>query len=489
MLAGLTTLDTLQSEEGAIVVGYTARTQHERAVMNNIAYMECLSENSRVLTKDGWKSVKDVVKGEYIMQYEPSKNSFNFTPIKEKSQHIPEEMYLIENRKFSLETSGGHRMYYEEKETKINDSKNEWKHNTIDSKEYDTIPKNYFYRNRLMADSYVSQNDNKLTYLDRLIIAIQADGSMNKERMNKETINKIDAKFNFKKEPKINRLKNIVNKIDGVTIKELSESDGNKRNFVVNMTKDLLFNFKENKLFSDYFDISSFNQTMAIDFIKELSHWDSHVRIDKNGIDKTIVYYTASKENSDFVMAISTLACLPFTYSVRVDDRKDSYKDSHIVTIRFKENSKTFSMQGRTRIEKIEPKMVYGVEVESTFIPVLTEKGLVITGNCIHAKSYSTIFSTLRSPRRIDEIFKWTEENKYLQYKASIIKDIYDNGTHLQKRVASVFLESFLFYSGFFTPLYYVGMGKMSNVAEIIKLIVRDEAVHGTLRYKHCFAY
>ena len=86
----------------------------------------------------------------------------------------------------------------------------------------------------------------------------------------------------------------------------------------------------------------------------------------------------------------------------------------------------------------------------------------------------------MRSPRRIDEIFKWTEENKYLQYKASIIKDIYDNGTHLQKRVASVFLESFLFYSGFFTPLYYVGMGKMSNVAEIIKLIVRDESVHGT---------
>ena len=107
----------------------------------------------------------------------------------------------------------------------------------------------------------------------------------------------------------------------------------------------------------------------------------------------------------------------------------------------------------------------------------------------IHAKSYSTIFSTLRSPRRIDEIFKWTEENEYLQYKASIIKEIYDNGTHLQKRVASVFLESFLFYSGFFTPLYYVGMGKMANVAEIIKLIVRDESVHGTLRYKHCFAY
>lgn len=95
----------------------------------------------------------------------------------------------------------------------------------------------------------------------------------------------------------------------------------------------------------------------------------------------------------------------------------------------------------------------------------------------------------MRSPRRIDEIFKWTEENKYLQYKAQTIQEIYRDGTDLQKRVASVFLESFLFYSGFFTPLYYVGMGKMANVAEIIKLIVRDESVHGTLGYKHCFAY
>ena len=83
----------------------------------------------------------------------------------------------------------------------------------------------------------------------------------------------------------------------------------------------------------------------------------------------------------------------------------------------------------------------------------------------------------MRSPKRIDEIFRWTEENKYLQYKAQTIQEIYRDGTDLQKRVASVFLESFLFYSGFFTPLYYVGMGKMSNVAEIIMLIVRDESV------------
>ncbi|WP_045628512.1 ribonucleotide-diphosphate reductase subunit beta, partial [Lacticaseibacillus paracasei] len=67
-----------------------------------------------------------------------------------------------------------------------------------------------------------------------------------------------------------------------------------------------------------------------------------------------------------------------------------------------------------------------------------------------------------------------------LQYKANKINDIYHNGSALQKKIASVFLETFLFYSGFFTPLYYLGNNKLTNVAEIIKLIIRDESVHGT---------
>lgn len=56
----------------------------------------------------------------------------------------------------------------------------------------------------------------------------------------------------------------------------------------------------------------------------------------------------------------------------------------------------------------------------------------------------------------------------------------YQNGDKLQAKVASVYLESFSFYSGFFLPLWYLGNNKLPNVAEIIKLIVRDESVHGT---------
>lgn len=98
----------------------------------------------------------------------------------------------------------------------------------------------------------------------------------------------------------------------------------------------------------------------------------------------------------------------------------------------------------------------------------------------VHAKSYSSIFSTLNTKAEIEAIFEWTNTNPYLQKKAEIVNEIYLHGTPLEKKVASVFLETFLFYSGFFTPLYYLGNNKLANVAEIIKLIIRDESVHGT---------
>ena len=108
----------------------------------------------------------------------------------------------------------------------------------------------------------------------------------------------------------------------------------------------------------------------------------------------------------------------------------------------------------------------------------------------VHAKSYSTIFISLNPSQKIDEIFDWGNSNPYLQYKAKKINEVYQNAGPLEKKAASVLLESFLFYSGFFAPLWYLGNAKLENVAEIIKLIIRDESVHGTyLGYKFQLGY
>lgn len=103
----------------------------------------------------------------------------------------------------------------------------------------------------------------------------------------------------------------------------------------------------------------------------------------------------------------------------------------------------------------------------------------------VHAKSYSNIFSTLASTEQINASFRWSEENEYLRKKADTVMMYYTEAAnnlpypHLRKKIASVFLESFLFYSGFYLPLYLSAQAKLTNTADLIKLIIRDEAVHG----------
>jgi ribonucleoside-diphosphate reductase beta chain len=97
----------------------------------------------------------------------------------------------------------------------------------------------------------------------------------------------------------------------------------------------------------------------------------------------------------------------------------------------------------------------------------------------VHAKSYSTIFSTLCSTQEIDEAFRWSIENPFLNKKAEIIIDKYDGNDPLKRKVASTLLESFLFYSGFYWPMYLSSRSRLTNTADMIRLIIRDEAVHG----------
>lgn len=97
----------------------------------------------------------------------------------------------------------------------------------------------------------------------------------------------------------------------------------------------------------------------------------------------------------------------------------------------------------------------------------------------IHAQSYSNIFATLVSEEESDEAFAWAEDNKYLQYKQDKILAAYEGEDYMKVQIASVFLESALFFSGFGLPFHYAGRGKLTNTADMIRLILRDEAIHG----------
>lgn len=141
---------------------------------------------------------------------------------------------------------------------------------------------------------------------------------------------------------------------------------------------------------------------------------------------------------------------------------------------------------GLTLLDTIQTNI--GMNEIARYAPDLQEKALYAvfaSFEAIHAKSYSYIFTTLCTNAEIEGIFAWVRQNEYLQYKAKRISDVYlsikeNDPVSLWKAMfASVMLESFLFYSGFFYPLYLGGQGTLRNSAEVISLILRDESIHG----------
>ena len=498
VFGGLTLLDTLQSVDGVSAIKPDVRTQHEEAVLNNIEFMECYTKDHKLLTIDrGWIPIADIVVGDIVLAYDPKTETTRFEKVLETSKHKAPYIERIYNSGIDLRVSPGHRMLFEETSLKSGSPLDAWKsykYGVVTAEDFVKLPKTAYRRVPLVRPFVTQTSVSLLTPFEKLLIAFQADGSItereikriqqyrdNDPRLKTETFT---LRFSFSKEPKIAKLLKLCED-SGIYYKEINGklSSGKckpQRNFNVFVPFTMLgsLNLKP-KVLNNWFSFSDFNAEKAQQFIEELSLWDSHVHYNEDGSRGYISYYTKEIENANFVKVLSTLAGYTHNSGVNIDDRSEKYSDNYYVRILSSKNQRDVQLQSLS-FEKLEGEEVYGVEVPSQFLVVSAGRKTIISGNCVHAKSYSSIFSTLNTKAEIEEIFEWTANNPYLQRKAEIIKEVYDNGTPLQKKVASVFLESFLFYSGFFTPLWYLGNNKLPNVAEIIKLIIRDEAVHGT---------
>lgn len=495
VFGGLTLLDTLQSVDGVSAIKSDVRTQHEEAVLNNIEFMECYTKDHKLLTIDrGWVSIADIVVGDIVLAYDPKTETTRFEKVLEISKHQAPYIERIYNSGIDLRVSPGHRMLFEETSLKSGSPLDAWKsykYGVVTAEDFVKLPKTAYRRVPLVRPFVTQTSVSLLTPFEKLLIAFQADGSItereikriqqyrdNDPRLKTETFT---LRFSFSKEPKIAKLLKLCED-SGISYKEINGKLGSgkckpQRNFNVFVPFTMLgsLNLKP-KVLNNWFSFSDFNAEKAQQFIEELSLWDSHVHYNEDGSRGYISYYTKEIENANFVKVLSTLAGYTHNSGVNIDDRSEKYSDNYYVRILSSKNQRDVQLQSLS-FEKLEGEEVYGVEVPSQFLVVSAGRKTIISGNCVHAKSYSSIFSTLNTKAEIEEIFEWTANNPYLQRKAEIIKKVYDNGTPLQKKVASVFLESFLFYSGFFTPLWYLGNNKLPNVAEIIKLIIRDECV------------
>lgn len=98
----------------------------------------------------------------------------------------------------------------------------------------------------------------------------------------------------------------------------------------------------------------------------------------------------------------------------------------------------------------------------------------------IHARSYSMANKTFLTAGEERDVFYWIEQQPQLQFKINRLRAIYESTSPTMAMAASCLLETALFYSGFFYPMYLAGQGKMVNMGEVFSLIIKDEALHGT---------
>lgn len=97
----------------------------------------------------------------------------------------------------------------------------------------------------------------------------------------------------------------------------------------------------------------------------------------------------------------------------------------------------------------------------------------------VHARSYSSVFSTMCSSEEINAAYSWAIGNPALQRRATAVMQHYYGDDPLKRKVAATLLSSLLLYAGFYLPLWFSCRGTLMNTADMIRLILRDKAVHG----------
>ena len=470
VFTGLTMLDTIQGTVGAVSLIPDALTPHEEAVYTNIAFMEAFSGDTELLTPNGWKEIQYITTDDTVAQYEPKTNHIKFVhPNKVFDPVWYSETYEIVSNNGNARqiVSGGHRVYYEEKKQKPG---SQWEPKVAEARAIAQM--NLHTAHRRFRSAGQALDGKGMSYVDRLLVAIAADGSYSGSapRCTGEKTGAVPCHFTFSKQRKIDRLQMLAEKTGWkLTEQKPDAHDERRRHF----TLAVPLAFARIKSFPEWWSLDEVRFQWAQDFVQEVALWDGHdLKGDKTGV----MFYSCDKPSSDFLVAVAALAGYRSRMTVRHDERSETYRDCYATYVSTTKD--TVNAQSM-KVLPAKPQLMYCVQVPSTYLVTRNGESPVISGNCVHAKSYSSIFSTLCSTEEIDDTFRWGRENQYLQKKAEIIQNFYRGSDPLKKKIASTILESFLFYSGFYWPLYLSSKAKLTNTADLIRLIIRDEAIHG----------
>lgn len=472
-------LDSVASRAVApLFAPFVTNSEFWAALMEN-SNMECHTENTEILTGLGWLQFKDLKEGVKVAQYDTTTKEITFVfPTSIIKKYYEGDVYCFKNKVISQTVTPEHRMpIFSNKSGKFY-----WK---------TAQEANYSAPTAIPVAGKVLGVKKTITAMERFLIAAQADGSIS-ERYTGEIVGTIPVKFGFSKERKIERLISIC-KEAGLNIEEnhwKSSCVGNqkhRRTFKVNVPvkyKNFIKSF-------EWVDFSNISHEWCKDFVEEVVLWDGSTHKAGN-----VHYCNTSKNCVDIVQAICTLAGYKTTFSHRIDNRKESFSDCYTVSWQpntvFNKNTLR-SGNSITKEKTTYSGFVYCVSVPTTAFIVRQDNKVSVSGNCIHALSYSEIVrQCVPDP---NEVFKLSVENdktiqravKVVQvfdelekagaeYKLGIRKNDQDTYNVVFKGLVALYiLERLQFMASFAATFAVVEQGYFQSIGKMVQKIMIDE--------------
>ena len=355
--------------------GHTSGSVHFMKLfeqMTDTVSQGCYDDKTEVLTENGFELLKDVVErkdGTLVAQVTDD-DKIEFVEPLDYMEFIPNDKELIhfkDSKNIDLLVTKNHNIVFKYESKRVN--KETGKNERILKPEYrvrraDDMP---LHRDVRLAHSSFAENGKGLTMKERLLIALQADGSIVLNCRNALT-------FRFAKKRKAERLEWILNSLNlKYTLSYYDKDD--TYNFYVNVGEELP------KTFEEWVDLTDVSVEWANDFVEEVSEWD--------GSYKSVGSYTYSsiiETNIDILQSIASM-CGYKTYK-KVDHREEYPNKSTIYNL-YLSKGQLFGTTGvKTELIEYNGK-VYCVEVPSHKLIVRRGGRVVVCGNSTRRGRFS----------------------------------------------------------------------------------------------------
>ena len=202
-----------------------------------------------------------------------------------------------------------------------------------------------------------------LTPLERLAIALQADGSIH----NRDGAAETSLSFTFAKDRKVERFLALME--SGQFRFTRVATTRERQRFLVHGLPPM------SKRVWEHFDIASMSSAKAREVIAEMVEWDGH-----KARPSCWYYSSVVKDAADFFQCVALLAGYKTNLVIQHDARKESFSDVHRLFIQIKT-----SMFGAQRLQRevVEHDgRVYCIRVPSGNIVVRRDGKPVVIGNC-----------------------------------------------------------------------------------------------------------